>query len=335
MTDKKHFITLKQRLMTAFERVLLKLYSIRKPLPLDNRSLLHGINDDLDLLTRYKRVFNNNEGPVFSLKYGDILNNTGDLLLCPITERRLFNNALFRRIYRRDRNILHEWLGEIMPGGDRLYTSDHCVYLPLRKLNYRGVIFVWFELLSENEQNINTERAAEALSLASRFNCCKLTIPNIFNDNVFFPGRRLIESVIKGGGKTDFTIECILSGIPVSDLYHYYHKQYLAVPEKYPKSGKLRRDKQRFPVSSYYLQEYAYNKKEISKTLDVLTKKHVKENQICSLISFFINKVGISYETGVCRGNKGYAQELSEFLSEYPWNKDKIDPLMQADPPSL
>lgn len=54
------------------------------------------------------------------------------------------------------------------------------LFIPCKKLKYRGILFVGVDFHSENRESINAKRIADALSFVKKLNYSKLSCPEDF-----------------------------------------------------------------------------------------------------------------------------------------------------------
>ena len=119
-----------------------------------------------------------NEDFIFNVKMGNLLKNSGDILLCPISECFRPSNPLSREIIRKEGKWLKDKIEDLYTSETAKWIgSEHVAFLPCRKLKYRGILFVCVDFYSENRAEINAARIAEALVVARRYGCAKLTCP--------------------------------------------------------------------------------------------------------------------------------------------------------------
>lgn len=64
--------------------------------------------------------------------------------------------------------------------------DKNAVFLPCRKLKYRGIIFVAVYFHSRDSREINRGRIAEAFGLAQKYNCTKLSGPENFLYDLYY-----------------------------------------------------------------------------------------------------------------------------------------------------
>ena len=134
-----------------------------------------------------------NQDFICNVKYGDLLKGSGDILLCPVSEHFKPSNPFSRKVLEIEGKQLKRALEGIdtLPHFERkklqsetgytdsglYFGSGHAAFMPCRKLKYRGLLFVALDFYSDNRTEINAQRIAEALIVASTYKCKKLSCP--------------------------------------------------------------------------------------------------------------------------------------------------------------
>ena len=121
---------------------------------------------------------------VCNIKFGDLIKESGDILLCPLSENFVPSNFLAQSIVRTEGKWLKdklENLCSLSKSGEQTWEgSEHVAFLPCRKLKYRGILFVCVDFYSRNRGEINQRRIAEALKAAEKYRCCRLSCSENF-----------------------------------------------------------------------------------------------------------------------------------------------------------
>ena len=110
-----------------------------------------------------------------TLRFGDLLKNKGDILLCPLGEGFEPANPLAHWVVEREGEYLKDALNNLE---DSEYDkTEFSVFIPCQKLKYRGIIFVCVDFHSEDRTDINAKRIADGFLLAKKHECKKLSCP--------------------------------------------------------------------------------------------------------------------------------------------------------------
>ncbi len=279
-----------------------------------------------------------NEDFIFNVKMGNLLKNSGDILLCPISEGFSPSNPLSREIIRNE----GKWLKDKI---EALYTSEtakwigseHVAFLPCRKLKYRGILFVCVDFYSENRTEINAARIAEALAVARRYGCAKLTCPqNILyrrdnSDELIFHLRDMLYYLLEQWSgilrnthndfKVDFMVEILLK----NSIANYCLNQEEYWPDN-PKTIMV----EYFSKCSAILPHYWKKLKQIgrrfihhnlpARQIRRALTEFVQEKEIKRLLQKLIKILGLSFEvvsTGI--GNTGGIRYFLLQCPEMPW----------------
>lgn len=265
--------------------------------------------------------------------YGDLLRDSGDILLCPVSQNFLPSNPLAQHLVEKEGSYLKKSLMNLAQA--KWIGTKHVAFLPCKKLKYRGILFVELDFYSKNRKEINIERIAEALEVAQRFNCKKLSCPENFlyedsyHNYAFF--YQLMEVLNKVSfDKLDFTIDIVIRK-NLKNIFEYNALTYYifedALVERLPKSAEILpwyKNKMKKIRTVYSLS--ARTKKKIHR---LLIDDSVSEKQAYKLFKKLYNDLGDYTETGVGRGNLGFDFFLLKICTEMPWNFFKIKKLLE------
>ena len=211
---------------------------------------------------------------IFNVKICNLLKNSGDILLCPISEGFRPSNPLSREIIRKEGKWLKDKIEDLYTSETAKWIgSEHVAFLPCRKLKYRGILFVCVDFYSENRAEINAARIAEALAVARRYGCAKLTCPqNILyrrdnSDELIFHLRDMLCYLLEqwfgilrnthNDFKVDFMVEILLK----NSIANYYLNQKEYWPDN-PKTIMV----EYFPECSEILPHYREKLKQIGRS---------------------------------------------------------------------
>lgn len=271
-------------------------------------------------------------------KFADLLKNTGDLLLCPVSDDFKLSNPLSRKINKSEKKKIQKELDhyhDIIPEA----KTDHCIFLPIRHLKYRGVILVQMDFYSKERKVTNISRIAEAFSLAQRFNCCKFSLPkNILYDDQYYELEVLVEIELQNMAACmqahdtmiDFTIEIIVDKF-IPQKFRLYHRKIRNHLEKYTYTRKLYPFLREQGDCWFLAEEYMYSRSVRKKILKILTDRNTPDKDILWMIKYLKARLDHEYDTGVGRGNLGFENEILELLRELPWNGKRILVALEKD----
>jgi hypothetical protein len=107
-----------------------------------------------------------------------LLTNKGNILLCPLGEGFKPANPLAHWVVEKEDINLEKILQDC--NRIDIERTDNTLFIPCKKLKYRGILFVGVDFHSENRESINAKRIAEALSFVKKLNCSKLSCPEDF-----------------------------------------------------------------------------------------------------------------------------------------------------------
>ena len=260
------------------------------------------------------------------VKKGDLLRNKGDILLCPVGPDFVISNPLYIHLMLKEGKELKKWLSKAM-STDVHYRSENAIFLPLRKLKYRGVIFVAVDFHASDRETINRQNMAEAFRLAQQVNCCRLTVPanpfyskNPGLDPVLASATQYADVLLALDNPITFNLELIVRDMGFLGSMEFTH-HWKSISEREPYTAKLHdspltaRRKPRMNPYSPQMQ---------GRLRHILTRHSPRARQLQSALKT-LQELGKSYDTGLGRGHIGCKEELALLLQELPWNKDIIE----------
>ena len=273
---------------------------------------------------------------VCRVQYGNLLTNSGDILLCPVSKDFRPSNPLSQHII----NIEKELKTVLMNIKTGLTGSEHVAFLPCRKLNYRGILFVSVDFYSDNRVDINAKRIAEAFKVAKKYNCRKMacpanflydsfiraeSYPNVFD--LFNQVARVVNHLNKPEEKIDFMIDIIIK----NNLWNHvnydaggrfcdFTKAYLEVlPECSEILPWYRKRIQKIWRANALNNHDAHNVREILTNKNVSIKKVIQvEKRLRKVLGDYEESDADYYPNG----GDGF---LLRMLKEMPWNYDLIN----------
>lgn len=269
------------------------------------------------------------------IRFGNLLKDTGDILLCPIGEDFKPSNPLAHWVVEKEGTWLKRKLSNLIK--EDYIGTDHAAFLPCHKLKYRGIIFVSVDFYSQERDKVNMKRIAEALLLAQKYHCAKLSCPELFlyRDYEYTPTYDFLigelNETVRTLNETDeinFMIEFVIKRsirnyTRLKNSFYSYDNYTKALFE-------------RFPVTAEILPWYRKRMKSIKRIYPigpvlahmihhVLSYENVSTWYINVVAKILIFKFGWYFEVDpgiTC--NKGGLKFLCEFCSEMPWNYIKL-----------
>ena len=258
---------------------------------------------------RYDKVFGLGDTPVltgcnqdfiFNLKFGNILKSSGDILLCPLSEEFKPSNPLSRKIIKKE----GKWLKKSI---EDLYTSEHPQWIG-----------------SEH-----VARIAEAMEVAARYNCRKLTCPEnlLYNtdekysfDYLCYQWNNIILA-LKNKIKIVFVIETIvqknLRGFHLFQgamtLYDFSN----SLVEYLPNCAQIlpQYRKQLKSINTVY-----YFSNRTAKQIRHLLTAEINQRQANRLFKKLFRLMGTYGESSVMSCKEGFIFFLLGLCHEMPWN---------------
>ena len=276
---------------------------------------------------------NDSQSFIYRIVFGDLLKTAGDILLCPLSSDFKPSNPLSRKVIAAEGKWLDRKIKAIyeQKGNESDYIgTEHVVFLPCRKLKYRGLLFVSMDFYSENREEINAKRIAEAFEVAAKYNCKKISCPRNF---LYGPDRhetglyglenelnKVIEKV-----STEIKINFIVEYVIKKDLHSFdefnnsiiYYDFSTAAVEYLPASVEI--------LSHYrkYLKRirtvYSLSNQETRMIKKILTPDCMNKNQLFRAFTKLRKTMGDYDETGVGHCNEGFAFYLLGLCGEMPW----------------
>ena len=276
---------------------------------------------------------------IFKIRFGNLLKDSGDILLCPLSEGFKPSNPLSRSIIKKEGKWLDKEIKNLYSSDNAKWIgSEHVAFLPCRKLKYRGILFVCVDFYSENRTEINAARIAEALEIAGKYKCKKLACPQ----NVLYSPEEAysydyihfqFESIIRSLGskiKIDFVIETViqktLHSYPLYASTMVFYDFSNSLVEYLPRCAQILRHYRKLlrPVRTVY----SFSARTQKHIKDLLTKP-INEKLTIRLFKKLYKIMGGYDETGVGRGNDGFGFFLLSLCEEMPWNFYKILELLK------
>ena len=135
-------------------------------------------------MLHYRKRKSNLEDLRFNIKIGDLLNESGDILLCPVSKNFSPSNPLAQEVLKKEGKWLEEKLQNFCEASQTKKEiwigSRNVAFLPCRELKYRGILFVCMDFNSEDRLETNKKRIGQALRVASKHCCRRLSCPEDF-----------------------------------------------------------------------------------------------------------------------------------------------------------
>ena len=270
-----------------------------------------------------------------TIRFGNLLTDSGDILLCPVSENFVPSNPLAQRILRKD-SYLKKIFSKMHETG--WYGSEHAAFLPCKKLKYRGVLFVAVDFYSEDRAKINSKRIAEALEVASKFGCTRLSSPEDFSYSGSHYGR--------GYGYLFYDLQNVLIEIQAENTEINFNVEFVIqrtfdnfkilrwTPEYYDFT---RAFMEKLPYCAEVLPWYRKRLKKIrhanalSKCTagivkKILTDETLSEKKMTSFLKHLCNLLGEYDDYDPCGAcNEGYVFFLLKLCEEMPWGFKRLE----------
>lgn len=159
-----------------------------------------------------------------SLRFGNLLNEKGDILLCPLGEDFKPANPLAHWVVEREGEYLKNALKNLEES--EYDKTEFSVFIPCKKLKYRGIIFVCVDFHSENRAETNVKRIADGFLLAKKHECKKLSCPIGFLYEGSHPDTckeffSEFDKVIRGMDEDAKNIDYLIEFVIKRNLYNY------------------------------------------------------------------------------------------------------------------
>lgn len=152
-----------------------------------------------------------------SLRFGNLLKDKGDFLLCPLGEGFKPANPLAHWVVEMEGKYLKTALKNLEE--TEYDKTEFSVFIPCKKLHYKGILFVCVDFHSENRSDINAKRIADGFLLAKKHECKKLSCPIGFLYEGFHPDSckeffaqfdKVIRTMDEDAKKIDYLIEFVI-----------------------------------------------------------------------------------------------------------------------------
>lgn len=266
---------------------------------------------------------------ICNIRFGDLIKDSGDILLCPISKDFKPSNPLSRKIIEIEGKHLKRKLDSIKNDDARI-GSEHVAFLPCLKLKYRGILFVEVDFYSDDREEINAKRIAEAFAVAQKYCCKKLSCPRNF---LYAPDKS--ESYVD----LNFELEKVVANLPeevkISFAVEYIiKKNWTSYSELsyswvyYDYSNAL---VEFLPLCSQILPWYKKKIKSINTVYcfssnaaklirKLLTSENLTKKQMFKAFNKLSRIMGDYYETASNCCNLGFEYYLLELCKEMPWN---------------
>lgn len=208
------------------------------------------------------------------------------------------------------------------------------VFLPCSKLKYRGILFVEIDFYSDDREEINAKRIAEALAVAHKYRCRKLSCPRNF---LYSPYKS--ESYVNAYVNLNFELEKVVANLPdevkigfvveyviKKDLNAYsvlsnswiYYDYSNALVEFLPACAQI------LPWYKNKIKSintvYCFSIKSAKLIRKLLTSENLTKKQMFKAFNKLARIMGDYYETAVNCGNLGFEYYLLELCKEMSWN---------------
>lgn len=318
------------------------------------RDLLSFLNTKTILSKKYKQSISEDDyreiepqSFIYRIVFGDLLKSSGDILLCPVSADFKPSNPFSRKVIAAEGKWLDKKIKAIYQQTEKgtIYAdtklgftvnesgyigTEHVAFLPCKKLNYRGILFVSMDFYSESREEINARRIAEAFEVAVKYNCKKISCPRNF---LYGPNRHEtglsgleneLEKVIENVS-SDIKIDFIVEYVIKKDLFSLnefnnsiiYYDFSTALVEYFPVCSEI--------LSHYrkYLKRirtvYSLSNHEARMIKKILIPNSMNKRHLFHAFTKLRKIMGDYYETGVGRCNEGFAFYLLGLCNEMPW----------------
>lgn len=291
----------------------------------------------------------NNQDFIYKIKFGDLLKDSGDILLCPVSTNFKPSNPFARKVLQIEGKFLSRKLQKIYEFDslenslknkvDKLgFTinagayigSEHVAFMPCKKLKYRGILFVSVDFYSDDREEINAKRIAEALEVAAKYNCKKLSCPRnfLYGINRYQTGllgleQELTEVIEKVSAdvKINFVIEYVIRKTLFTfnefiDSIVYYDFSN-ALVEYLPNCSEI------LPSYRHDIKKiqtiYPLNNSQARLIRRILTPDSMNKKRLFRAFKKLRKTMGDYYESSVEYSNSGFAFYLLGLCNEMPW----------------
>lgn len=280
-------------------------------------------------------------GCVYRIRFGDLLKDSGDILLCPVSADFKPSNRFAQSVLRSE----SKWLSQKLDGirnpisPEEYIGTEHVAFLPCRKLKYRGILFVSVDFYAENREEINAERIAEAFTVAAKYGCRKLSCPVNFLyspdiQHLEFDGFiQQLEKVLAAmpEEKIPFIVEYVLKkdikSFRIFSGSQVYYDFSNASVEYLPRCAQI------LPGYRKQLHKirivYPLSRRTARIARKCLSPDMLNKRQMFRAFKKLWRKMGEYWESGVDRCNDGFAFFLLGLCNEMPWMFNELDGLIR------
>ena len=208
----RHLFSSKENLKTLLEETKNLFRNIFKVMITANSNVLY-----------FKQFLSDYYGPRLdskfycSMRFGNLLKDKGDILLCPLGEGFKPSNPLAHWVVEREGEYLKIALKNLEE--TEYDKTEFSVFIPCKILKYKGIIFVSVDFHSENRADLNAKRIADGFLLAKKHECKKLSCPIDFLyeelhpdscKEFFSPFDKVIRVMDEDAKKIDYPIEFVI-----------------------------------------------------------------------------------------------------------------------------
>lgn len=279
---------------------------------------------------------------LLQIRFGNLIKNEGDILLCPISEHFKPSNSLSRNIIKEEGAWLEKEINSLYSSDNAKWIgSEHVAFYPCRKLKYRGILFVCVDFYSENHVEINSERIAEAFEIASKYDCRILACPEniLYNPTEKMSYNRVCAEyidIIRNNGKNvayKFIIDTIIKRNP---------KNYFKCKNTVPTHRIKRICFEHLTESACILPHYRKHLKSIRTELSFsyrtarqirnLLTKPIKRKVTFRLFNKLEKLLREIPDDGCMSEPVGFAIYLLRLCNEMPWNFHELNELLRTLP---
>ena len=287
---------------------------------------------DFNPFTPYKQDF------ICNLKFGDLLKDSGDILLCPLSEGFKPSNPLSRQIIVKEGKWLKDEIESLYQGKRSNWIGfKHVVFLPCRKLKYRGIIFVSVDFYSENRREVNVKRIAEAFEVAEKYNCARLSCPKNFlyvQQNEWY----IFDCNYSGYGQVEEVVNCLPSNTKIDFIVDIVIQKnlhgYQILNASYAKYDFRTAVIEQLPQCSEILPHYRKKIKQIRTVYSIPNRiarlirriliYPIVEVKAIKAFNRIVRYMGYYYESSPENGNEGFSQFILRMCKEMPWNEEVL-----------
>lgn len=159
-----------------------------------------------------------------SLRFGNLLKDKGDILLCPIGEDFKPANPLAHWVVEKEGKYIKSALKNLEK--TEYDKTEFSLFIPCKKLKYKGIVFTCVDFHSENRTDVNAKRIADGFLLAKKHKCEKLSCPIGFLYEESHPESckeffSEFDKVIRGMDEDAKNIDYLIEFVIKRSLYNY------------------------------------------------------------------------------------------------------------------